>query len=71
MSQVRAIDALCRDGFELARRLLDLFFTKQQLSSGLVTKWEGRELLDPQIVEGICCMYFYEYTYTCMHIFQM
>ena len=29
MSQVQAVDALYRDGFEFARRLLDLFFTEQ------------------------------------------
>ena len=39
----------------MALALLDVFFTKEQLGRSLVTNKDGRDLLDPNIIEGIRC----------------
>lgn len=55
--QVRSVDTRARDSTKLALGLLDIFFTKDKLSRSLCTKWDGREQLDPDIIEGIRCKY--------------
>ena len=51
--QVRAADTKARTPTKLALALLDVFFSRDKLSQSLCTKWEGREQLDPTIIEGI------------------
>lgn len=53
--QVRAEEAKAKSAQKLALHLMDIFFTKDQMATSLCTKWEGRDLLDPDIVEGIRC----------------
>lgn len=55
---VRAAEALSCDADKLALNLLDIFFTKDVLSTSLVTKWDGREMLDQDTIEGIRCKCF-------------
>ena len=50
---VRALEASSTTPDELALGLADILFTKDELSSSLVTQKEGRNLLDPDRVEGI------------------
>ena len=38
---------------KLALGLADILFTREELASSLVTKKEGRNLLDPEKIEGI------------------
>ena len=52
---VRALEASSTTLDELALGLADILFTKDELSSSLVTQKEGRNLLDPDRVEGIRC----------------
>ena len=37
------------------------FFTRDKMATGLCTKWEGREQLDPDIIEGIRCKWMWNY----------
>lgn len=53
--QVRAEEANAKGAQKLALHLMDVFFTGDKMATGLCTKWEGREQLDPDIIEGICC----------------
>ena len=50
---VKALEASSTTPDELALGLADILFTKDELSSSLVTQKEGRNLLDPDRVEGI------------------
>ena len=52
---VRAAEAVSCDADKLALNLLDIFFTKDVLSTSLVTKWDGRVMLDQDTIEGIHC----------------
>lgn len=59
-ASVRSVEALATTPAKLALGLADVLFTKDELSTSLVTKKEGRNLLDPDKVEGIrrkwqCC----------------
>ena len=40
---------------QLALKLMDIFFTKEELSSGNCTQAEGRELLRQDVIDGIRC----------------
>ena len=53
--QVRAVDTKSKTPTKLALTLLDVFFTREKLAKSLCTRWEGREQLDPMIIEGIRC----------------
>lgn len=53
--QVRAEEAKAKGAQKLALHLMDVFFTRDKMATGLCTKWEGREQLDPDIIEGIRC----------------
>ena len=52
---VRSKEATSKTPAQLALRLLGLFFTKEEIAKGNCTEAEGRELLSPQIIEGIRC----------------
>ena len=52
-TSVRALEASSTTPDQLALGLADILFTKDELSSSLVTQKEGRNLLDPDRVEGI------------------
>ena len=54
---IRAAEAVSCDADKLALNLLDIFFTKDVLSTSLATKWEGHEVLDQDTIEGIRCKY--------------
>ena len=71
-TSVRALYASSTTPDQLALGLADILFTKDELSSSLVTHKEGRNLLDPGRVEGIrrkiiLLSEFFQYTY-CMLI---
>ena len=53
--QQRDVKAVGATSTKLALNLLDVFFDKQTLATSLVTKWEGRNLLNPDTIEGIRC----------------
>lgn len=50
---IRAVEAVCGDGKKFVLSALDIFFTKSTLARSLVTKKEGRDQLDPDIIEGL------------------
>lgn len=52
---IRAVEAVCGDGKKFFLSALDIFFTKSTLARSLVTKKEGRDQLDPDIIEGLRC----------------
>ena len=52
-TSVRALEALSTTAAKLALGLTDILFTKDELSSSLVTVKEDRDLLNPDRVEGI------------------
>ena len=52
---IRAAEAMCGDGKKFFLSALDIFFTKSTLARSLVTKKEGRDQLDPDIIEGLRC----------------
>ena len=52
-TSVRALEALSTSPDKLALGLVDILFSKDELSSSLVTVKEDRELLDPDKIEGI------------------
>lgn len=39
----------------LALRLMDLFFTREEMADGNCTAADGRNLLHPDIISGIRC----------------
>ena len=51
---IKAIEAVCRDGKKFVLAALDIF-TKGTLARSLVTRKEGRDQLDPDIIEGLRC----------------
>ena len=52
---VISAEGVSTDASKLALNLLDVFFTKDILSISLATRWEGRDLLNPEVIEGIRC----------------
>ena len=52
---VISVEGVSTDASKLALNLLDVFFTKDILSTSLATRWEGRDLLNPEVIEGIRC----------------
>jgi hypothetical protein len=52
-TSVRALEALSTTANKLALGLTDILFTKDELSSSLVTVKEDRNLLNPDKIEGI------------------
>ena len=52
---VISVEGVSTDASKLALNLIDVFFTKDILSTSLATRWEGRDLLDPEVIEGIRC----------------
>ena len=51
---VISVEGVSSDASKLALNLIDVFFfTKDILSTSLATRWEGRDLLDPEVIEGI------------------
>ena len=53
--EVRAKESTAKTPEQLALRLLDVSFTKDQLSKSNCTKADGRILLPENIIEGIRC----------------
>jgi len=51
--EIRACEARSKYARKLALKLLSLFFTKEQLAEGLCTPMKGKNLLNPEIIEGI------------------
>ena len=54
-SDIRAVEVLSKTASRCALALLDVFFSKESLVRSLATKKDGKDLLDPDIIEGICC----------------
>lgn len=50
---IRAVEALNKEATKFTLALLDVFFSKETLSRSLVTRKEGRDLLNPDVIEGI------------------
>lgn len=50
---VRAVEAMNKEPTKFALSLVDVFFSKETLAKSLVTQKDGRERLDPDIIEGI------------------
>ena len=53
-SDIRGVEVLSKAASKCALALLDVFFSKECLARYLATK-EGKDLLDPDIIEGIRC----------------
>ena len=52
--EVCAQEARSKNACKLAsKKLLSLFFMKEQMAEGLCTPLEGKKLLNPEIIEGI------------------
>ena len=49
----RDVISVSTDASKLALNLLDVFFTKDVLSTSLATRWEGCNLLNLEDIEGI------------------
>ena len=64
-SDICAVEVLSKAASKCALALLDVFFSKECLARSLATKKEDKDLLDPDIIEGIrckiklclCCLY--------------
>lgn len=54
---VTAKENASSDAASLALKLMDLFFTKQEMANGCCTEVEGRDLLRQDIIEGIRCAF--------------
>ena len=54
-SDIRGVEALAKTAPKCALALLDVFFTKECLMRSLATKKEDKDLLDPDVIEGIRC----------------
>ena len=52
---VKAKENASTDACQLALKLMDVFFTKEELSVGNCTEAEGRELLRQDVIDGIRC----------------
>lgn len=52
---IKAVEALQKAPTKFALALMDVLFTKEKMVKSLVTKKEGRDLLEPSIIEGIRC----------------
>jgi len=50
---VKAKEAACSNASSLALKLMDVFFTREELSSGCCTEAKGKALLDPEVIDGI------------------
>ena len=55
LSDIRAVQVLSKDAAKCALSLLDVFFSKECLVRSLVTKKDDKDLLDPDVIEGIRC----------------
>lgn len=53
--QVKGKEVLASDETQLALKLMDLFFTKEEMARGNCTPAEGRELLRQDVIAGIRC----------------
>ena len=47
------MEVLCKSASKCALALLDVFFSKESLARSLAKKREGKDLLDPDIIDGI------------------
>lgn len=54
-NDIRGVEVLSKAASKCALALLDVFFSKECLARSLATKKEGKDLLDPDILEGIRC----------------
>ena len=54
-NDIRATEALSKTPGKFVLSMVDLFFSRSTLANSLVTRKEGRERLDPDIMEGIRC----------------
>ena len=52
---IKATEAVCNNGKKFVLARLDVFFNKATLARSLVTRKEGRDLLDPDVIQGIRC----------------
>lgn len=65
---VTAKENASSDAAAMALKLMDYFFTKQEMANGCCTEVEGRDLLRQDIIEGIrceCILYDITQTYRC------
>ena len=71
--KVKAKEASSTKASSLALKLMEVFFTKEELAQGNCTEAEGRELLSPDVINGIRCRFHFYYFFfiilTCMSIF--
>ena len=54
-SDIRGVEVLSKAAPKCALALLDVLFSKECLARSLATKKEDKDLLDPDIIEGIRC----------------
>ena len=50
---VWAVEAMSKETSKFSLALVDVFFSRETLAKSLVTQKEGRQRLDPDIIEGI------------------
>ena len=54
-SDIRGVEVLSKAFSKCALAILDVLFSKECLAHSLATKKEDKDLLDPDIIEGIQC----------------
>ena len=50
---VKAKESACSTAANLALKLMDVFFTKEEIAQGSCTEVKGVPLLNPEIIDGI------------------
>ena len=59
-ANVKAEEYSATDACALARKLMELFFTREEMANGNCTEADGRILLNPEVISGIRCkIYLY------------
>ena len=54
-AQVKAKENSATDACALARKLMELFFTREEMANGNCTEADGRTLLNPEVISGMKC----------------
>ena len=61
--KVKAKETASSKASSLALKLVDVFFTRDEMAKGNCTETDGRELLRPNVIEGIRCKYMNVHVY--------
>lgn len=64
--KVKAKETASSKASSLALKLMDVFFTREELAKGNCTETDGRELLRPTVIEGIRCKFVF--VCICVHV---